>query len=244
MSEPWDRSKQTYFIVRRGNPWHVRSVDGTRHVADWPAHFGNEELTRQVCFAESDDKVREIVAGMRPKAVVHHMLLYQQGAITEYELFARVRENDGRDCLPPEVLPDYDKWVADHSPAENMRTFHMGSFVPRVVRVIKPAYRDLTAREVQDLGDVNPFALMEYALYHLGQAISVADGFSVHKAGASLFLQATDVDTTDNKTGTVSQRDLLELRIDPNALEDLVIWEQFKPGPTAIDPELPNDPKS
>lgn len=58
---PWDRSKQTYFILRRGLPWKVFSIDGSREVADYPPFLYDEALSREVCFAPDDDAVRRIL---------------------------------------------------------------------------------------------------------------------------------------------------------------------------------------
>jgi hypothetical protein len=60
----WDRSKQKYFILRRGNPWKVISIDGEREIAKFPAYNYDKKLTEAICFAESDEKVRELLQGV------------------------------------------------------------------------------------------------------------------------------------------------------------------------------------
>jgi hypothetical protein len=57
----WDRSKQTYFILRRGTPWKVMDMKGERTVADYPAFLYNGLLEERVCFAASDEAVVEIM---------------------------------------------------------------------------------------------------------------------------------------------------------------------------------------
>lgn len=61
MAETWDRSKQTYFIVRSGDPWQVLSMEGRRFVADFPAFFYDRRLIKAVCFAADDQTVRQIL---------------------------------------------------------------------------------------------------------------------------------------------------------------------------------------
>ena len=56
----WDRSKQTYWVLRRGNPWKVISMKDNREVCDFPA-YGYHEKIDELCFAESDEKVKQIV---------------------------------------------------------------------------------------------------------------------------------------------------------------------------------------
>jgi len=63
----WDRSKQTYFIARRGNPWKVVSFDGTREICDYPAFLYNADLEEAVCFAADDDAVKKAVEAHRAK---------------------------------------------------------------------------------------------------------------------------------------------------------------------------------
>lgn len=67
MTKEWDRSKQNYFVLRRGNPWavhYVREREEPTYVCDFPAYHYDEKLMERICFAQSDDEVREIVAGI------------------------------------------------------------------------------------------------------------------------------------------------------------------------------------
>ena len=62
----WDRSKQTYFILRRGRPWCVMSADCKRRICDYPAYYEcSEQMGRDICFAANDDAVRAIVGTIR-----------------------------------------------------------------------------------------------------------------------------------------------------------------------------------
>lgn len=66
MAADWDRSKQTYFILRRGNPWCVMSADCKRRVCAYPANYEcGEETGREICFAVNDDAVRAVVDAMK-----------------------------------------------------------------------------------------------------------------------------------------------------------------------------------
>jgi hypothetical protein len=62
----WDRSKQTYFILRRGDPWNVSTIDG-KYVCDFPAYFNQEETVKQICFANNDEEVLNIVSKIGEK---------------------------------------------------------------------------------------------------------------------------------------------------------------------------------
>lgn len=53
----WDRSKQTYFILRRGDPWSVVSVKGDNRVCEYPAYLYNNVLIEKICFAADDATV-------------------------------------------------------------------------------------------------------------------------------------------------------------------------------------------
>jgi len=55
----WDREKQTYYILRRGDPWSVRTANG-RYVCDFPA-FCYSDITEKICFAADDDEVKRLV---------------------------------------------------------------------------------------------------------------------------------------------------------------------------------------
>lgn len=56
----WDRSKQTYFIARNGSK--VVSIDGKRIVGTFPIEKTYDtDFVEKICFAESDEKVREIL---------------------------------------------------------------------------------------------------------------------------------------------------------------------------------------
>ena len=57
----WDRSKQTYFILRRSDPWTVRNMKTQEVVCDYPAFLYDNKLIEQICFAANDEEVREIV---------------------------------------------------------------------------------------------------------------------------------------------------------------------------------------
>lgn len=66
-----DRSKQKYWILRRGDPWSVRRVsedggDGG-HVADWPAYFYDKEMSTTLCMAENDERAKELAAQAKEK---------------------------------------------------------------------------------------------------------------------------------------------------------------------------------
>lgn len=56
----WDRSKQNYFIARRGNPWSVWTAHGDRKVCDFPAYFCDDNYSTKICFAKNDEEVIEI----------------------------------------------------------------------------------------------------------------------------------------------------------------------------------------
>lgn len=54
----WDRSKQNYWISRRGNPWTVRRSSDNSYVCDFPQHC--YDSVKEVCFADSDEVVKAI----------------------------------------------------------------------------------------------------------------------------------------------------------------------------------------
>lgn len=58
----WDRSKQTYFILRRGDPWKIMDKEATREVADYPAYLYSADLSEAVCFAADDEAVKRLMA--------------------------------------------------------------------------------------------------------------------------------------------------------------------------------------
>jgi len=93
-------------------------------------------------------------------------------------------------------------------------------------------YRDINAGHTQVMSTLNPFQLMEFALQHLGQAISTAEGFSVQLCTGpntpGMTLTAHHVDTCDNKTGSVSENVIARLSIDADTLDDNLMWEQYQ----------------
>lgn len=56
------REGQNYFILRRGDPWKVFTIDGKRKVADYPAYRYDTELIDKVCHARDDDEVKGLLA--------------------------------------------------------------------------------------------------------------------------------------------------------------------------------------
>jgi hypothetical protein len=56
------RKNQRYFILRRGNPWSVRDIEG-RYICDYPAYHYNDKLTDKICHAKSDEEVKQLLSG-------------------------------------------------------------------------------------------------------------------------------------------------------------------------------------
>lgn len=56
----WDRSKQTFWILRRGDPWKVMDAQTDKSVAFFPANCYHECIDK-ICFATNVDEVKEII---------------------------------------------------------------------------------------------------------------------------------------------------------------------------------------
>lgn len=61
---PWDRSKQKYLILQRGNPWKVIAIATNKAIADFPAYNYDMKLIEAICFADNDDKIKEILTSL------------------------------------------------------------------------------------------------------------------------------------------------------------------------------------
>lgn len=57
----WDRSKQNYWILRRGDPWKVINSKTDETVCEYPACYYDSEVTKQICFAKDDEEVKKLV---------------------------------------------------------------------------------------------------------------------------------------------------------------------------------------
>ena len=55
----WDRSKQNYWVLRRGDPWKVINNKTNKVVADYPKKYYDDGVLQSVCFAETDKQVIE-----------------------------------------------------------------------------------------------------------------------------------------------------------------------------------------
>jgi hypothetical protein len=68
MTETWDRSKQNYWISRRGDPWTIHaSKENDRYVCDYPAYHYDTKLIDQICFAKNDEEVKQLVESIKEK---------------------------------------------------------------------------------------------------------------------------------------------------------------------------------
>lgn len=78
MKDDWDRSKQNYFILRRGEVWSVHRFRGDNApVCDWPAYYCDMALTKKVCFAENDATVKQLVASIPAEELERHQKLLE-----------------------------------------------------------------------------------------------------------------------------------------------------------------------
>lgn len=58
----WDRSKQKYWIRRRGNPWGIINIESNKRVADCtPELVYDTAALEKICFAESEEKLKELL---------------------------------------------------------------------------------------------------------------------------------------------------------------------------------------
>lgn len=78
MEDDWDRSKQNYYVLRRGETWSVRKVRGDcEYICDWPAYYCDMELTKKVCFAENDATVKQLVESIPKEELERHQKLLE-----------------------------------------------------------------------------------------------------------------------------------------------------------------------
>jgi hypothetical protein len=93
---------------------------------------------------------------------------------------------------------------------------------------MKRFFKNLTDEHTKVLGTLDPFQLLDFALHHLGESISTADGFNVETTDSGMLLRVTHVDTCDNKSGSVSDNVLITVMIDQGCLEDDFLWENYR----------------
>lgn len=80
--EKWDRSKQNYWILRRGkNLWPVASFREPHEViCSYPAYLyanmNQRDFIREICFAADDQEVKEIVIDAFEEALERMVPLY------------------------------------------------------------------------------------------------------------------------------------------------------------------------